>query len=149
MAGGGTGERTWEKSVRRRTRRTNYATRQRAATITASFIKMKLPFAGTSCYPPFSAMCMLRFSGGDDKETYASAAAACADMRKQQNAAVEILGPARAELPKLNNKYRWIITLKGERRKELTAFLAHWTDHGKMLKKIRGRANLSILFDGR
>lgn len=113
------------------------------------FYQNEITIRRNLCYPPFSAMCMLRFSGGDDKETYASAAAACADMRKQQNAAVEILGPARAELPKLNNKYRWIITLKGERRKELTAFLAHWTDHGKMLKKIRGRANLSILFDGR
>ena len=31
----------------------------------------------------------------------------------------------------------------------LTEFLAHWTEDGKMLKKIRGRANLSIRFDGR
>ena len=94
-------------------------------------------------------MCILRFSGENDKETYQTAASACAKMRETGVSAVEILGPARAERPKLNNRYRWLITLKGRRREEIIAFLAYWTDHGKMLKKIRGRTKLSIRFDGR
>ena len=100
-------------------------------------------------YPPFCAMCVLRFSGEEDRATYETAAAACGKMRDAGVPDVEILGPARAEQPKLNNKYRWVITLKSKCRTTLTEFLAHWTEDGKMLKKIRGRANLSIRFDGR
>ncbi|MFR1518297.1 MAG: primosomal protein N', partial [Clostridia bacterium] len=100
-------------------------------------------------YPPFAALCVLRFSGEDDRAVYGTAAAACGRLRQLQDSAVEVLGPARAEMPKLNNKYRWVITLKGRHREELTTFLARWTDHGKMLKKIRGRTSLSISFDGR
>ena len=112
------------------------------------FYKNEIAVRRNLNYPPFSAMCILRFSGENDKETYQTAASACAKMRETGVTAVEILGPARAERPKLNNRYRWLITLKGRRREEIIAFLAYWTDHGKMLKKIRGRTKLSIRFDG-
>lgn len=113
------------------------------------FYRNEIVVRETLHYPPFAALCVLRFSGEDDRAVYGTAAAACCRLRQLQDSAVEVLGPARAEMPKLNNKYRWVITLKGRHREELTTFLARWTDHGKMLKKIRGRTSLSISFDGR
>lgn len=100
-------------------------------------------------YPPFTAMCTLRFSGEDDKSVYKTASDACGKMRELNDGeAIEILGPARAEIPKVNNKYRWTVTLKAGTRNEITDFLSYWTDNGKILKKIKKGTNLSIMFDG-
>lgn len=118
------------------------------------FYKNEITVREALGYPPFSALCVLRFSGEDDKSVYKTASDACCKMRAfkdegRSGILPEILGPARAEIPKVNNKYRWIVTLKAGTRQELTDFLSCWTENGKMLKKIRKGTNLSILFDGK
>ena len=82
-------------------------------------------------YPPFSAMCTVRFAGEDDKKTYKEAAAFCADLAKIKEER-EVLGPARADIPKVNNKYRWIVTIKGQSRAEIIALLQKVTIKGKI-----------------
>lgn len=115
----------------------------------AEFYKNEIAVRETLCYPPFCSVCVLRFSGEDDKAVYRTAAREAAAMRTSAGEAVEILGPARAEVPKVNGKYRWIITLKSACREDITALLTVWSANGRKLKQIRGGMNLSVSFDGR
>ncbi len=132
----------------------------------AEFYRNEIEVRKALSYPPFSALCILKFAGENDKEVYSTAADACAGMKKAASdymrsgvgagggvgiggCCPEILGPARSEIPKVNNRYRWVITLKAADRRSLTDFLSYWTNNGKMLKKIRKNASLSVIFDGR
>ena len=76
-------------------------------------------------------MCTVRFAGEDDKKTYKEAASFCADLAKIKEE-TEVLGPARADIPKVNNKYRWIVTIKGQNRAEIIALLQKVKIKGKI-----------------
>lgn len=135
----------------------DYAVTAAAAHNYEEFFKNEIAVRKNLQYPPFSSMCIIRFSSENDKGTYAAAFNACDLMRKIENeelderggSKIQILGPARAEMPKVNGKYRWLITLKSEKRQNIVEFLNKVTNNRKLLKKIRGTATLSIRFDGR
>ena len=57
-------------------------------------------------------------------------------------------GPARADIPKVNNKYRWIVTLKGCNREFLTSFLRKVSQEEDILKTT-GKVAISVSFHGR
>ena len=99
-------------------------------------------------YPPFSSMCIIRFAGEDDRETYSIANAFCGKMKELCEETVEILGPARADIPKVNNKYRWVITIKGDSKDVLTEFLRKFTENGRKFQNC-GKVAVSINFHGR
>ena len=112
------------------------------------FYKNEIVVREALYYPPFSSICIIRFMGENDMETYGIANAVCGKMRELKEASVEILGPARADIPKVNNKYRWVVTLKSCSRELLTRFLRKASQEKDILKTT-GKVAKSISFHGR
>ncbi len=100
-------------------------------------------------YPPFSALGIVRFAGIDDREVYSIANEFCGKMKKLDIEGLEILGPARADIPKVNNKYRWIITLKAKKRQMIIDALENVAYSKELLKKLKNNTSMSINFIGR
>ena len=67
-------------------------------------------------FPPFTNMAVVGFSGEDDKETYDASCQMKSILFSKANEngmkAVQILGPARYPMSKINGKYRWRIIIK-------------------------------------
>ena len=112
------------------------------------FYKNEIVIREALYYPPFSSICFIRFMGENDRGTYGIANAVCGKMIKLKEDSIEILGPARADIPKVNNKYRWIVTLKGCNREFLTSFLRKVSQEVDILKTT-GKVAISVSFHGR
>lgn len=112
------------------------------------FYRNEIVVRETLSYPPFSSMCVIRFAGEDDRETYSIANTFCGKMKELCEETVEILGPARADIPKVNNKYRWVITIKSDSRENLTSFLRKFTENGRKFQNC-GKVAISVNFHGR
>lgn len=94
-----------------------------------AFYDAEIRFRKTLDYPPFSKMVLLKLSGRD-REEVARQAHAVADLSldlkgRHESLAryVDVLGPIEAPLPKIANRYRWQILLKGLRVGPLHRFV--------------------------
>ena len=118
----------------------------------AEFYRNEITVRQALYCPPFSAMCVVRFAGEDDRETYGIATAFCGNIircKQELAASVEIFGPARADVPKVNKKYRWVVTIKGESREKLASFMHTATGSGAKLKKNSKKITVNVSFHGR
>lgn len=50
---------------------------------------------------------------------------------------MEVLGPTRAPVPKINKQYRWLIRIKAQRREEAASLLQAWLPEKKLGYKMR------------
>ncbi|MCX7748108.1 MAG: primosomal protein N' [Clostridia bacterium] len=67
------------------------------------------------CYPPFSQIASIIVSGGNDRQVFNRIKALkdfIQEYMEELNIVMELLGPARAPLAKINNKYRWRMIIK-------------------------------------
>lgn len=75
-------------------------------------------------YPPFSRLCVLRVDGLREDHVISSVSAlksTCERLIKSRKIGAYPLGPAPALVPKVRNRHRWNILLKGRELKDL-----HW-----------------------
>ena len=81
-------------------------------------------------FPPFCAMCTIRFSGEDDKKVYVYAKTQHKNLMSQigdsSKDGILILGPARDVAMRINKKYRWNITIKADSREKILQILQRW-----------------------
>ena len=70
-------------------------------------------------YPPFSYIGVLTFSGEDDKEAFNWSKAVkkfIFNLNTKYKLNLDILGPNRAPISKIKNKYRWKLIMKGSNK---------------------------------
>ncbi len=70
-------------------------------------------------YPPFSYIGVLTFSGEDDKEAFNWSKAVkkfIFNLNTKYKLNLDILGPNRAPISKIKNKYRWKLIIKGSNK---------------------------------
>ncbi len=95
-------------------------------------------------YPPFCSMYMLRCSGEDDKAVF-SHCRTCLDMLRtaaaqltaEQPCRIELLGPTREDMPKVNGRYRWRLLAKAENEEVLHRLFQRFAADYKRKKNIR------------
>lgn len=94
--------------------------------------------------PPFRDLFLLTASGPDEHGVLR----ACMRLRQALESALtkppydsmelQILGPAPASVTKVNNRYRYRVTVSGKNSKELRALLAHLVRSAQQDKENRG-----------
>ncbi len=81
-----------------------------------AFYKQEIAYRKLGLYPPFCSLCMIGFSGTKEPDT-ARAAARFAELLGRQaalrpNVPLRVLGPAPCTVPKINERYRYKLTVK-------------------------------------
>ncbi len=106
------------------------------------FYTREIPLRGALKYPPYSRMVQLKLQGRDPDLTRDSAQrlkSACLEVQNQDQAfgrRVQILGPLEAPLPRIANRYRWQMLIKGAGSQLIHRFLEHlMTDHGDIFSQ--------------
>jgi len=96
-------------------------------------------------YPPFTHIASVIFGGPVDREVYK-----CAKEFKNilaagfENYNAEILGPARAPITKIKNKYRWRIVIKCSNLDRIIDVLANASDD---FNKNKAKSNITLSMD--
>lgn len=80
-------------------------------------------------YPPFCTMISVGFSGPSENIVSDCAKRFAKVMSESVSGDVRLIGPIRAALSKIQNKYRWQLIIKVQRAKSLTTALAAATEH--------------------
>lgn len=96
---------------------TNYAVRMAGNQDYAAFFDVESRLRRKMQYPPFGAMATLHFRGSNQERVRQSAA--CAVELLSDHAGSTVLGPAPSFPEKVNQVYRWQITLKSANRTTL------------------------------
>ena len=109
-----------------------------------SFYEQEIALRQLRCCPPFRDLFLLTASGPDEHGVLR----ACLRLRQALESAlaapgyrgldVQILGPAPASVAKVNNRYRYRVTVGGKNCKELRALLAHLVRAAQQDKENRG-----------
>ena len=109
-----------------------------------SFYEQEIALRRLRGCPPFSDLFLLTASGPDENGVLRT----CLRLRQAMEKAVEepryrdmeiqILGPAPAAVAKVNNRYRYRVTLSGKNSKELRALIAHLVRSAQQDKDNRG-----------
>ncbi len=87
-------------------------------------------------YPPFCSLGVVSFSGPVDKTVYDFASMHLSLMRqlnKSEN--MDVLGPTRNSIPKINDKYRWRIIIKSIDGNELKQYIKEYLNNIHSVKK--------------
>ena len=94
--------------------------------------------------PPFRDLFLLTASGPDEHAVLRAclrlrqALESALAMSEYQEMAVQVLGPAPASVAKVNNRYRYRVTVVGKNSKQLRALLAHLVRSAQQDKENRG-----------
>ena len=109
-----------------------------------SFYEQEIAMRQMRGCPPFRDLFLLTASGTDEH----SVLRACMRLRRALETAlakppydkldIHILGPAPASVAKVNNRYRYRVTVSGKNSKELRALLAHLVRSAQQDKENRG-----------
>ena len=109
-----------------------------------SFYEQEIAMRQMRGCPPFRDLFLLTASGTDEH----SVLRACMRLRRALETAlakppydkldIHILGPAPASVAKVNNRYRYRVTVSGKNCKELRALLAHLVRSAQQDKENRG-----------
>ena len=109
-----------------------------------SFYEQEINLRKLRGCPPFRDLFLLTASGTDEHTVLR----ACLRLRQALESALtaspydklelQILGPAPASVAKVNNRYRYRVTVSGKNRKELRALLAHLVRSAQQDKENRG-----------
>jgi primosomal protein N' (replication factor Y) len=112
----------------------------------ASFYKQEIIIRKKLCYPPFTSIGTVIVSGTNDRMTMDMAKAAVKriiNLFKDCEEKPLILGPSRAPLSKIKNKYRWRIVIKCKSVDKLISVLSETSDRFYAQRK-RSNVELSI-----
>ncbi len=109
-----------------------------------SFYEQEISMRKLRGCPPFRDLFLLTASGADEHGVLR----ACMRLRQALESAVlqppynqlqiQILGPAPASVAKINNRYRYRVTVSGKNSKEMRALLAHLVRSAQQDKENRG-----------
>ncbi|MDY6904684.1 MAG: primosomal protein N' [Thermodesulfobacteriota bacterium] len=116
-----------------------------------SFYDQEINFRKALAYPPFSRIVQLKISATDrekSRDAARRAGDACRDMKHGDPAfaAVEVLGPVEAPIPRLAGRYRWQILIKAPGANLLKQFISRLiNENGAAIKK--GNARLVVDVD--
>ena len=93
----------------------------------ASFYEQEISFRRLNLYPPFCAICMVRFSGGDEAAVLRAARAFAAfvqsETQRRGGVPLRLLGPAPMSVAMVKRQYRYKLTLKCRGDKAFRAML--------------------------
>ena len=98
-------------------------------------------------YPPFCELGAVSFSGTKDKDVYDMAALhrnVLLSLLKDKK--MEVLGPTRSGIPKINNKYRWRLIIKSQSRDTLTALFRDYLEVVRRKKEYQ-RSDINMSYD--
>ncbi len=98
-------------------------------------------------YPPFTNLACVILSGPYDRAVAQKAREVAKDLGdcfKDFGQSAQILGPARAPLSRIKNKFRWRIIIKCPDLEGLVSVLTHITDE---YGKSRGKSNIDLSVD--
>ncbi len=100
-------------------------------------------------FPPFTRLAALEIEGEDEAQTEAAAQKVRQSLVPviEQNSGVELLGPARAALYRLNEKFRWHIILRAQETKTLQASLNQSSQLWEGLKSSSGKIKITLDVD--
>lgn len=101
-------------------------------------------------YPPFSRMAAIIFSGLKESEIKRSAWATVRFLKKH-NSGIEILGPTKAPIGKIKNRYRYMAILKSRKNRDesgakLRRLLRRFL-HSKKYKELTKRVKIAVDVD--
>ena len=109
-----------------------------------SFYEQEITMRKLRGCPPFRDLFLLTASGADEHAVLR----VCMKLRRELEHAlrtapydgmeIQILGPAPAAVTKVNNRYRYRVTVSGRNNKELRALLAHLVRSAQQDKENRG-----------
>lgn len=109
-----------------------------------SFYEQEIALRRLRGCPPFHDLFLLTASGTDEHGVMR----ACLRLRQAlesalkeepyRNMEIQVLGPAPASVAKVNNRYRYRVTVSGKNSKELRALLAHMVRSAQQDKDNRG-----------
>jgi primosomal protein N' (replication factor Y) len=83
------------------------------------FVEQELEARRELGYPPFSRLALLRCDAVEEERAERSAERLAALARRAGGAAVRVLGPAPAPIPRLRNRYRFHVLLRATERADL------------------------------
>lgn len=99
-------------------------------------------------YPPYCTICSLQLTCEDDRKGFL-----CWKQEKERletikasmdfKEDVEVWGPSRAPMPKVNGQYRWLINIKASYREDAASLLKAWLP----VKKLGGKMRLTYTFE--
>ncbi|MCQ2378304.1 MAG: primosomal protein N' [Victivallaceae bacterium] len=102
----------------------------------AGFSRFDLEFREMMKFPPFSRMIAVFFKGEDDAAVEAAARTFSAELAPYIRAGVTVAGPLRAPIERIRGKYRYLLTLRGDRlgtvRRALRVLALHRTFPGNV-----------------
>lgn len=125
----------------------DYAIRYAADQDYEGFFKQEIAYRRLMQYPPFGAICLMTVASLQEKEAQSCCsrlAASCHARIKQDPtfASIQLMGPSRAPIFRMRNRYRYRLVLKGPDQARLASFLTPVVDRIHL-----GKAALSIDFD--
>ena len=99
-------------------------------------------------YPPYCTLCSLQITCEDDRAGFLWGKKAVEDLRGMVQTLscsgdVEVWGPSRAPIPKVNGQYRWLINVKASNREDASALLQAWLP----VKKLGAKMRLTYTFE--
>lgn len=112
----------------------------------ASFYNQEIKVREMLCYPPFTNIATVTFSGIFDRQVYSKAQEIrniIAELFDKYAVAADILGPARSPLTRIKNKFRWRIVIKCKDMDKLIDILTEVSD-GFYKKKEKNPVELSV-----
>lgn len=108
----------------------------------AEFYRNEIVIRENLWYPPYCTVCTLQLTCQDDragflwmKDQVTTLRMKLANLDFQGD--MEVLGPTRAPVPKINKQYRWLIRIKAQRREEAASLLQAWLPEKKLGYKMR------------
>ena len=113
------------------------------------FYKKELKFRQRLNFPPFTRLATIEIECAREKagHEYAQKLKISLARTLKKVKGVELLGPSRAALYMINNKFRWRLLLRSSRAKALKEALAQCADLTGTRKAARGKPNLTIDID--
>lgn len=105
------------------------------------FYKREIKVRESLYYPPFCNIAVISLIGSKDREVFDE----CQEFKKKLIASktieIEILGPTRPNIPKINDKYKWRIILKAPNENILINLLSQYRNNPL------SKNNISVIVD--
>ncbi|NTV89137.1 MAG: primosomal protein N' [Clostridiales bacterium] len=95
-------------------------------------------------YPPFMQIGTIIISSQEDRLAFSTSKEVASRLEKAAADGIAVLGPLRAPLPKIQNRYRWRIIIKCPSEAELLGLLTSVSDS---FRGIRGRRQVEMSVD--
>ncbi|MFQ5450004.1 MAG: primosomal protein N' [Nitrospinaceae bacterium] len=115
-----------------------------------NFFQKEVGLRGKLNYPPFTRMVALEIESGEEpagERMARQTKSALAHILTRTPGGAELLGPSRAALYRIKNKFRWHIILRARRMQTLQAILRQFNQVREKQPAFTGKAKLTIDVD--